>query len=102
MPATVPLMMSTQLPNITLPEAAKILKVSWKTVNRWVKSGQLPAVKIGGRYRTTEEWIQSLIQSVASVESHERKRGSKNGNGNEETARRNLVAKWGLKKVSCP
>ena len=101
MNGTFPLIMVTQLPDITIPEAARKLRVSWKTANRWVRSGRLPAVKLGGRYRTTEEWIQTLIVAPVSAESHEDKKKHGHSN-NEETARQKLVTRWGLKKVPCP
>lgn len=56
--------MQTPIPTVTLNDAAKILVVSRKTVNRLVASGKLRAAKVGGRYRTSLEWINGVVESV--------------------------------------
>jgi excisionase family DNA binding protein len=60
-------MTSDIIPQIGIPEAAKLLGVSWNTANGWVHSGRLHAVKVGGRYRTTVEWIAAVASPVTSV-----------------------------------
>ena len=58
---------TNELPQVTLIEAAKLLNVTHKTVTRWAKSGRLQAVKIGGRYRTTEKWILAMQRPAADI-----------------------------------
>jgi excisionase family DNA binding protein len=89
-------MNATAVPTIQITDAAKILGVTWKTANKYVHSGQLQAVKVGGRYRTTMEWIEAVAKPVAPHESpkHEAKGGrSKDG----EDALRQIEARWGIK-----
>jgi len=60
---------------ITLKEAARQLSVSVPTVYRFVKTGQLPCVKVGGRLRLRpaafEKWIEDnefLVQRERRTE----------------------------------
>lgn len=46
---------------LTAKEAAEMLKVSTKTIMRYVKSGDLNYVKLGNRPRIQEEEIQKFI-----------------------------------------
>jgi len=49
---------------LTLEEVAKIMKVSLKTVYRWVASKKLRAAKIGHKtYRVLEKDLRSFINS---------------------------------------
>ncbi len=82
------------VPDVSLSDAARICAVSGKTIRRWVRSGLLTAVKVGGRYRTTNEWIRSLSVEVQPVK-HEVKR---NACRKEKKARERIEAKWGFKK----
>jgi len=47
----------------TVKELAEILKVNRVTVQRWCKTGEIPAVKIGKSYRVEnkdfENWYKS-------------------------------------------
>ena len=45
---------------LTIEEVAKLMKVSLKTVYRWVSAGQLPAAKIG--YKTYRVFEGDLIR----------------------------------------
>jgi excisionase family DNA binding protein len=38
---------------VSIRDAATIAGVTEKTIRRWIKSGRLPAVKLGGQYRIT-------------------------------------------------
>jgi len=56
--------MEKQLENIrllTLSEAAKLLQVSTRTLQRMIRQKQLPAFKVGGQWRMREsqlgEWL---------------------------------------------
>jgi excisionase family DNA binding protein len=57
--------MTSTVPDIPISEAAKLLGVCWKTANKWVHSGKLQSVKVGGRYRTTMEWIEAVAEPVS-------------------------------------
>jgi len=53
----------------TVEEASKILRVSKKTVYRWLKSGVLPYCKLGKSIRIKEEDLEALIeQSYVTVD----------------------------------
>jgi excisionase family DNA binding protein len=43
-------------------EAAHALAVSDRTIHRWISHGDLPAVRVGGRYRITREAVASMIR----------------------------------------
>lgn len=47
----------------TVAEVAKRLRVSNMTVYRLVKSGQLPAVRVGRGYRIREADLQRYVES---------------------------------------
>ena len=44
---------------LTIDEVAKIMKVSFKTVYRWISAGHLPAAKVG--YKTYRVFEKDLI-----------------------------------------
>lgn len=48
----------------SLAEIAPIIGVSYRTLQRWIKAGKLPAKKVGGRWKITEkslfEWLSRL------------------------------------------
>jgi len=48
----------------SLAEIAPIIGVSYRTLQRWIKEGKLPAKKVGGRWKMTEktlfEWLSRL------------------------------------------
>jgi excisionase family DNA binding protein len=52
---------------LTLPEAAQMLHVSTRTLQRMMKKSDLPAFKVGGQWRVREsqlsQWIRSREQS---------------------------------------
>ena len=55
---------------LTVQEAAQRLKVSTRTVRRWVKQGDLPAIKIGKTVRILEKEIASLENTRAYPQEH--------------------------------
>jgi excisionase family DNA binding protein len=46
----------------TLPEVAERLKVSRRTVYRWIKNGDLNAYQFGREYRITERDLQDFLK----------------------------------------
>lgn len=49
---------------LKLPEVARRLGVSEKTARRYIKSGKLPSVFIGGTYRVEEEDLEVFLQGA--------------------------------------
>lgn len=47
---------------LTVQEIAKELRVSWKTVTRWIQSGDLPAIKVGRTYRILKSDYQDFLK----------------------------------------
>ncbi|HLD28113.1 MAG TPA: helix-turn-helix domain-containing protein [Patescibacteria group bacterium] len=45
---------------LTIEDVAKVMKVSLKTVYRWISAGQLPAAKVG--YKTYRVFENDLIK----------------------------------------
>lgn len=67
--------MEKKLENIrllTLSEAANLLQVSTRTLQRMIRNGQLPAFKVGGQWRLREtqlrQWVESRETSPVKVE----------------------------------
>ena len=54
-------MMATDSSLLTTEEAAKLLNVHVNTVVRWIKSGNLPASRIGRDYRIPREAIENRV-----------------------------------------
>ncbi|WP_375757408.1 helix-turn-helix domain-containing protein [Corallococcus exercitus] len=50
---------------LTIPEVAEAMKVSEKTVRRLIKSGDLPAFKVGerGQLRVEEQELERYVES---------------------------------------
>jgi excisionase family DNA binding protein len=49
---------------LKLPEVARRLGVSEKTARRYVKSGALPSMFVGGAYRVSEEDLERFLQGA--------------------------------------
>ena len=47
----------------TLPEVAERLKVSRRTVYRWIKSGDLEAYQFGREYRITDSALKEFLEA---------------------------------------
>jgi excisionase family DNA binding protein len=57
--------MDNQFANIrllTLSEAAQLLQVSTRTLHRMIRSGDLPALKVGGQWRLRETQLQQWLE----------------------------------------
>jgi excisionase family DNA binding protein len=57
---------------LTLSEAATLLQVSTRTLQRMIRNGQLPAFKVGGQWRVREtqlrQWVESREGAIIDVE----------------------------------
>ena len=60
---------------LTVEEVANRLKCHPQTVRRWIWSGELGHVKVGGLVRVPEEAIQHLAESGAQRSERARQRG---------------------------
>jgi excisionase family DNA binding protein len=61
--------MDQKLENIhllTLSEAADLLQVSTRTLQRMIRNGQLPAFKVGGQWRVRETQLRQWIENRGS------------------------------------
>lgn len=47
---------------LTLPELADQLKVSRRTVRRWIKDGDLVAIKLANEYRIAESALKEFLE----------------------------------------
>jgi excisionase family DNA binding protein len=48
---------------LTLPEVAERLKVSRRTIYRWIKNGDLDAYQFGREYRITESALKDFLEA---------------------------------------
>lgn len=46
----------------TLEEVTELLHTTRRTLYRYIKSGKLKAVKIGGRWKVTDEALKDFLQ----------------------------------------
>ena len=47
----------------SIKEVAKMLKVAYLTVYRWIQSGKLISVKAGKQYRITDEELKIFLDN---------------------------------------
>jgi excisionase family DNA binding protein len=71
--------MDEKLENIrllTLSEAATLLQVSTRTLQRMIRNRELPAFKVGGQWRMREtqlrQWVENRESSLVKVEKESR------------------------------
>ena len=71
--------MDQKLENIlllTLSEAATLLQVSTRTLQRMIRNGELPAFKVGGQWRLRETqlrpWVENRETMVVNLEKESR------------------------------
>ncbi len=56
--------MQSDYPEIlTLQQAAELLQVSERTIQRMVKRGEMPGSQIGGQWRFDREQVKALVRS---------------------------------------
>ena len=53
---------------LTIPETARILKTSPRTIYAWLKSGRLPGRKVVGGWRILERDLEQLFASEPALE----------------------------------
>ncbi|MCZ8080693.1 MAG: helix-turn-helix domain-containing protein [Rhodobacteraceae bacterium] len=57
---------STPLPAperlLTIPDAAEFLRVSVKTIRRWISGGELPAAKLGLQWRIRRRDLEHFVR----------------------------------------
>jgi excisionase family DNA binding protein len=53
---------------ITVPDLAKRLQLNPITIRRWIKSGRLPAQKLGKSYRVRVADVLKLVTPEASAQ----------------------------------
>jgi excisionase family DNA binding protein len=71
--------MDQKLENIcllTLTEAATLLQVSTRTLQRMIRNGKLPAFKVGGQWRLREtqlrQWVEDRETTLVKLEKESR------------------------------
>ena len=52
----------TDIKVYTTEEALEVLKVTQRTLYRYIKAGQLKAIKLGREYRITEEALKDFLE----------------------------------------
>ena len=52
----------TEIKVYTTEEALEVLKVTQRTLYRYIKAGQLKAIKLGREYRITEEALKDFLE----------------------------------------
>lgn len=52
----------TNIKVYTTEDALEILKVSQRTLYRYIKAGQIKAIKLGREYRITEEALREFLE----------------------------------------
>jgi excisionase family DNA binding protein len=56
---------------LTLNEAAELLQVSTRTLQRMIHSGEMPALKVGGQWRVREvqlrQWVENREGSARAM-----------------------------------
>jgi excisionase family DNA binding protein len=48
---------------LTLSEAANLLQVSTRTLQRMIRNRELPALKVGGQWRVRETQLRQWVES---------------------------------------
>lgn len=54
-------------PTISVPDAARLLGIGRSTLYTAVKSGEIPAVRVGHRVRIPSIWIRQTLQMPADT-----------------------------------
>ncbi len=57
----------TDEPFLTVPEAARLVRLSVKSVYRLIDSGQIPAIRVAGSIRIPTEWRDALMRAAGEA-----------------------------------
>ena len=52
---------------LTVEEVAELVRVSRMTVYRWVRAGELPAVRVGRSFRIPQDALDAFLRSSSTV-----------------------------------
>ena len=52
----------TEIKVYTTEEALEVLKVTQRTLYRYIKAGQIKAIKLGREYRITEDALKDFLE----------------------------------------
>lgn len=64
----------------TLKEVAEIVKIKERTLYHYLKTGKLKGVKIGRRWRISEDNLKAFLNNGAPVLEANRRKASQTGN----------------------
>ena len=56
---------------LTPQEVADLLKVTRRTVYRWIESGELPVIRFGSAYRITDSDLEAFIRRHRTMRNSE-------------------------------
>ncbi|WP_406238523.1 helix-turn-helix domain-containing protein [Nocardia sp. NBC_01009] len=56
-------------PTVSVPDTARLLGVGKSTVYTAVKSGEVPAIRVGSRVRIPSRWVRKVLQLRADPSS---------------------------------
>jgi excisionase family DNA binding protein len=52
---------------LTVEEVAEFVRVSRMTVYRWIRSGDLPAVRVGRSFRIPQDGLDAFLRSSSTL-----------------------------------
>ncbi|MBX3389208.1 MAG: helix-turn-helix domain-containing protein [Phycisphaeraceae bacterium] len=58
---------AADLPFLTVSEAARLTRLSTKSVYRLIDSGQIPAIKVSGSIRIPVAWRDALMRAAGEA-----------------------------------
>jgi excisionase family DNA binding protein len=61
---------------LTLAEAADLLQVSTRTLQRMIRNGELPAFKVGGQWRMRETQLRQWVEKRETSGTEAERRGN--------------------------
>jgi len=62
---------------LTLNEAAELLQVSTRTLQRMIHSGEMPALKVGGQWRVREAQLRHWVENREGGSARETERAGR-------------------------
>jgi len=54
-------------PFLTVPEAARLVRMSTKSIYRMIDAGQIPAIRVAGSIRIPTAWRDSLLRAAGEA-----------------------------------